>query len=101
MRISYGWLSQYVELPPAEELAARLTAVGLEVEAVERMGRDLEGVVAVRVVHLDKHPQAEKLSVVRVDAGQGEPLQIVCGARNFEVGDLGPLATAPTLLHRR
>jgi len=77
MRISYGWLSQYVELPPAEELAARLTAVGLEVEAVERMGRDLEGVVAVRVVHLDKHPQAEKLSVVRVDAGQGEPLQIV------------------------
>jgi len=99
MRISYGWLSQYVELPPAEELAARLTAVGLEVEAVERMGRDLEGVVAVRVVHLDKHPQAEKLSVVRVDAGQGEPLQIVCGARNFEVGDLVPLATAGTVLH--
>jgi phenylalanyl-tRNA synthetase beta chain len=98
MRISYGWLSQYVDLPPAEELAARLTAVGLEVEAVERMGRDLDGVVAARVAHLEKHPQAEKLSVVRVDAGQGEPLQIVCGARNFQVGDAVPLATVGTVL---
>jgi phenylalanyl-tRNA synthetase beta chain len=99
MRISYGWLSEYVDVPPAEELAARLTAVGLEVEAVERIGQDLEGVIAARVLKVEGHPQAEKLSVVRVDAGQGEPLQIVCGAKNFTAGDLVPLATIGAVLH--
>jgi len=92
MRISYRWLSEYVELPPVEELASRLTAVGLEVEAVERVGAGLEGVVAARILSSEKHPSADKLSVTRVDAGRGEPLQVVCGARNYRVGDLVPLA---------
>jgi tRNA-binding EMAP/Myf-like protein/uncharacterized protein YkwD len=91
-RVSVRWLSQLVDLPPVEELARRLTAVGLEVEAVERTGAQLAGVVAARIVASEKHPKADKLSVTRVDAGQGEPLQVVCGARNYQVGDVVPLA---------
>jgi phenylalanyl-tRNA synthetase beta chain len=98
MRISYNWLSQHVDLPPVEELAKRLTAVGLEVEAVERVGANLAGVVAARIVASEKHPNAEKLSVTRVDAGAGEPIQVVCGAKNYAVGDLVPLATVGTVL---
>jgi phenylalanyl-tRNA synthetase beta chain len=99
MRISLNWLSEYVDLPGTpEELALRLTAVGLEVEAIERAGANLAGVVAGRIVASEKHPDAEKLSVTRVDAGQGEPLQIVCGAKNYQVGDVVPLATVGTVL---
>ena len=83
------------------KLARRLTAVGLEVEAIERLGAGLAGVVAARVLASDKHPNAEKLSVTRVDAGQGEPLQIVCGARNYQVGDVVPLATGRRRAPRR
>ena len=50
MRISLSWLATYVPLPPAEELARRLTDVGLEVEAVERVGAALDGVVAARIL---------------------------------------------------
>jgi phenylalanyl-tRNA synthetase beta chain len=98
MRISYKWLSEHVDLPPVEELAKRLTAVGLEVEAIERVGANLAGVVAARIVASEKHPNAEKLSVTRVDAGSGEPLQVVCGAKNYAVGDVVPLATVGTVL---
>jgi phenylalanyl-tRNA synthetase beta chain len=100
MRISLGWLSEYVDtgsLAP-EEIARRLTAVGLEVEALERTGQGLAGVVAARIVAAEKHPDAEKLSVTRVDAGAGEPLQVVCGAKNWQVGDVVPLATVGTTL---
>jgi phenylalanyl-tRNA synthetase beta chain len=97
MRISLSWLAAYVPLPPAEELARRLTAVGLEVEAVERVGAALDGVVAARIVSAEPHPQADKLTVTRVDAG-GEPQQVVCGARNWKVGDVVPLATPGTTL---
>ncbi|HTP52829.1 MAG TPA: phenylalanine--tRNA ligase subunit beta [Anaeromyxobacteraceae bacterium] len=92
MRISLSWLSEYVTLPPAEELARRLTAAGLEVEAVERVGAALDGVVTARIVSAEKHPQADKLTVTQVDAGAG-PVQVVCGATNWKVGDLVPLAT--------
>jgi phenylalanyl-tRNA synthetase beta chain len=99
MRISLNWLSEYVAgLPAPEEVARRLTAVGLEVEAIERTGQGLEGVVAARIVAAEKHPNAEKLSVTRVDAGRGEPLQVVCGAKNFQVGDVVPLAPVGTTL---
>src|SRR5512141_472047 len=100
MRISLKWLSEMVagDLPAPEEVARRLTAVGLEVEAIERLGAGLAGVVAARILASEKHPNAEKLSVCRVDAGQGEPLQIVCGAKNYQVGDTVPLATVGTKL---
>ncbi|HSM92432.1 MAG TPA: phenylalanine--tRNA ligase subunit beta [Anaeromyxobacteraceae bacterium] len=98
MRISLKWLSEYVDLPAPEELARQLTAVGLEVEGIERTGQGLEGVVAARILSSEKHGNAEKLSVTKVDAGTGEPLQIVCGAKNYAVGDVVPLATVGTTL---
>jgi phenylalanyl-tRNA synthetase beta chain len=100
MRISLAWLAEYVDLAGVspEEVARRLTAVGLEVEAIERTGQGLEGVVAARIVGAEKHPDAEKLSVTRVETGKEEPLQVVCGARNWQVGDVVPLATVGTTL---
>jgi phenylalanyl-tRNA synthetase beta chain len=95
MRISLSWLAAYVPLPSVDEVARRLTAVGLEVEAVERMGAALDGVVAARIVSSERHPQADKLSVCQVDDGGG-PVQVVCGATNWKVGDLVPLATPGT-----
>jgi phenylalanyl-tRNA synthetase beta chain len=98
MRISLQWLAEYVDLPSVEEVARKLTAVGLEVEAIERSGADVRGVVAARILASEKHPNAEKLSVTRVDPGEGEPLQVVCGAKNYQVGDVVPLATVGTQL---
>jgi phenylalanyl-tRNA synthetase beta chain len=98
MRISLKWLNELVPLPAPEEVARRLTAVGLEVEAIERTGQGLSGVVAARILSSEKHPNAEKLSVTTVDPGGGAPLQIVCGAKNYAVGDLVPLATLGTTL---
>ena len=95
MRISLSWLAAYVPLPPTEDLARRLTAVGLEVEAVERVGAGLDGVVAARILSSERHPAAEKLAVCQVEAGAG-PVQVVCGATNWKVGDVVPLATPGT-----
>ncbi len=98
MRISLKWLAEYVDLPAPEELARRLTAVGLEVEGIERTGQGLEGVVAARILSSESHPNAEKLSVTTVDRGDGAPLQIVCGAKNYAVGDVVPLAQVGAVL---
>ena len=106
MKISLNWLSEYVELPRADsssqpnwqELASRLTMAGLEVEGIERPGEALKGVVVAQIISSEKHPDADKLSVTRVDTGGASPLQIVCGAKNYKVGDKVPLATPGTLL---
>ena len=95
MRISLSWLAAYVPLPPPDEVARRLTAVGLEVEAVDRVGASLDGVVAARIVSAERHPEADKLSICQVDGGAG-PVQVVCGATNWKVGDVVPLATPGT-----
>lgn len=94
MRVSYQWLQQYVDLDgiTPEELAERLTFAGIEVEAVERLGQDVEGVVVGYVQEREKHPNADRLSVCRVDAGTGEVLQIVCGAPNVAAGQKVPVA---------
>ncbi|MFT3836587.1 MAG: phenylalanine--tRNA ligase subunit beta [Myxococcaceae bacterium] len=106
MKISLNWLSEYVELPKSDsgsgfnwqELASRLTMAGLEVEGIERPGEALKGVVVAQIISSDKHPDADKLSVTKVDTGGASPLQIVCGAKNYKVGDKVPLATPGTLL---
>jgi phenylalanyl-tRNA synthetase beta chain len=98
MKISLKWLNELVALPAADEVARRLTMSGLEVEAVHSPGAALTGVVAVKILSSEKHPNAEKLSVTRVSTGAGAPLQIVCGAKNYQVGDTVPLATVGTLL---
>jgi len=91
MKVTLNWLKQYVSFDwSPEELAARLTMLGLEVEGVQKMGGEFEGVVVAQVVTRDKHPNADKLSLCRVNDGRGER-QIVCGAHNFQAGDKVPL----------
>ncbi len=93
MKFSENWLREHVALDAtSEELEHRLTMIGLEVEGVERLGERLDGVVVAKILSCEKHPQADRLQVCRVDAGQGEPLQIVCGAPNARAGLLAPLA---------
>ncbi|HXX29269.1 MAG TPA: phenylalanine--tRNA ligase subunit beta [Myxococcaceae bacterium] len=99
MKISRHWLGDFLAaVPPAGELARRLTFAGLEVEAVESPGAALAGVVVARVEEVSAHPGADKLSVTRVDAGEGRSVRVVCGAKNFRVGDRVPLATVGTVL---
>src|SRR5262244_659132 len=93
MRISVQWLAEYVALPPATELAERLTLAGFEVERIERPGDALRGVLVAQIKESAPHPNAEKLSVTKVDAGGGSLLQVVCGAKNYKVGDKVALAT--------
>ncbi len=99
MKISLNWLADYVELPAdSDELARKLTMAGLEVEGIERLGEGLDGVVVGHILESKQHPNAEKLSVTKVDAGKLGQLQIVCGAKNYKVGDKVPLATLGTKL---
>ena len=94
MKITFNWLRQYVHFDwSPEELAQRLTMLGLEVEAMQKVGGELDGVVVAQVLTRDKHPNADKLSLCRVHDGQGER-QIVCGAQNFKAGDKVPLILA-------
>jgi phenylalanyl-tRNA synthetase beta chain len=91
MKVTLNWLKQYVDFDwSPEELAERLTMIGIEVEGVVKTGGEFEGVVVARVITRDKHPNADKLSLCRVDDGKGER-QIVCGAQNFKAGDKVPL----------
>jgi len=86
MRVSYRWLNEMVEtgLSP-EELADKLTMAGVEVEKIERPGEKLNNVVVGKVISVGRHPYADKLTLCRVDSGQGE-LEIVCGAPNVRAG---------------
>ena len=93
MRASYRWLSDLVEgIPSVEETARLLTAAGLEVESLEPQGQGLERVVVGKVLSKEKVPGSDKLNVCRVDVGAGQPVQIVCGASNYEVGAFVPAA---------
>src|SRR4051812_7296168 len=100
MKISLNWLKKYVDFDwSPEELAERLTMLGIEVEGVEKKTGDFEGVVVAQILSSVQHPNADKLSVCKVADGKGER-QIVCGAKNYKVGDKVPLAlpgcTLPT-----
>jgi phenylalanyl-tRNA synthetase beta chain len=91
MKVTYNWLKQYVDFNwPPEVLTERLTMLGLEVEGVEKLGGEFEGIVVAQVLTREKHPNADKLTVCRVHDGRGER-QIVCGATNFQPGDKVPL----------
>ena len=97
MKFSENWLRQHVKTDASREtLAATLTAIGLEVEELTVLGAALDGVVVARIVECAKHPEADRLQVCQVDAGQGERLQIVCGAPNARPGLVAPLATIGT-----
>jgi len=91
MKVTLNWLKQYVDFNwSPEELTERLTMLGLEVEDVQKISGAFDGIVVAQVVTRDKHPNADKLSLCRVNDGTGER-QIVCGAQNFKAGDKVPL----------
>ncbi len=91
MKVTLNWLKQYVDFNwSPEELTERLTMLGLEVEGVQKISGAFEGIVVAQVITRDKHPNADKLSLCRVNDGTGER-QIVCGAQNFKAGDKVPL----------
>ena len=97
MKFSENWLRQHVPTTATrDELAATLTAIGLEVEEVTPLGEALDGVVVARIVSAEKHPEADRLQVCQVDAGAAGMLQIVCGAPNARPGLVAPLATIGT-----
>ena len=99
MRVLLSWLREFapIEGDPVE-LGEQMSDLGMAVESIEYPGRGLEGIVVARVLDLRPHPQADRIQLVDVDAGDGEALQICCGAFNMAVGDLVPLATLGTVM---
>lgn len=103
MKISLNWLRDYIEpgLSP-EKIGEILTDIGLELEHMERIESikgGLKGVVTGQVLECSKHPNADKLSLTRVDIGAGAPLSIVCGAPNVAQGQKVLVATVGTTLY--
>src|SRR5256885_225734 len=91
MKVTLNWLKQYVDFDwSPEALGDQLTMIGIEVEGIEKVGGEFEGIVVGQVITREKHPNADKLSLCRVNDGSGER-QIVCGADNFKPGDKVPL----------
>ena len=105
MKISYNWLKQFINIDLESEYTAEvLTDLGLEVESVEKfesLKGGLEGVVVGHVLTCEKHSNADKLKVTKVDIGTGNPIQIVCGASNVAVGQKVPVATIGTKLFNK
>lgn len=103
MRVSYNWLKEYLPLQmPAQQLADVLTGLGLEVSSLERVASikgGLHGVVAGKVMACAKHPNADRLSLTKVDTGSGTLLSIVCGAPNVAEGQMVWVATVGTTLY--
>ncbi|MCE2885966.1 MAG: phenylalanine--tRNA ligase subunit beta [Pseudanabaena sp.] len=99
MRISLNWLRELVDcdLSP-QELDEKLTMAGFEVESIEDRRTWAEGVVVGHILTAERHPNADKLQVCKVDIGAPEPLQIVCGAANARQGLFVPVATIGTYL---
>lgn len=103
MNISYNWLKQFINLPwDAEKTGELLTNLGLEVEGIEDFSSvkgGLEGIVVGHVLECEQHSNADRLKVTKVDVGNGEILQIVCGAENVAKGQKVPVAQVGTTLY--
>jgi len=93
MKFSVNWLREFVELPPSiDSLAELLTMSGVEIEGIQKRGADFDKVVVAQITDSKPHPNADRLTVCVVDDGSGTKRQIVCGAKNYRVGDKVPLA---------
>lgn len=103
MTISYKWLSEYLPVAVEPERLSRiLTSIGLEVESLEKYEEakgGLKGLVIGEVIHTEKHPNADKLTLTRVNTGAAEPLQIVCGAPNVATGQKVVVAPVGTTIY--
>ncbi|WP_265528160.1 phenylalanine--tRNA ligase subunit beta [Sphingomicrobium marinum] len=92
MKFSLEWLKYYLDTDASvEEIGDKLTAIGLELEGIEDPAQRLEGFTVAKVLTAEPHPDADKLQVLSVDTGKGDPLQVVCGAPNARAGMKGVL----------
>ncbi|MGL4947577.1 MAG: phenylalanine--tRNA ligase subunit beta [Cetobacterium sp.] len=99
MLISLDWLKQYVDIKEdIKELENTLTMIGQEVEAIDEQGKDLAKVLIGEITEYGKHPEAEKLTLLKVNIGAEDALQIVCGAPNHKLGDKVVVATIGAVL---
>jgi phenylalanyl-tRNA synthetase beta chain len=90
MKFTLSWLKEHLETSATlDEIVEALTRVGLEVEGVENQAEKLAPFTVAKILTAERHPQADKLQVLSVDAGTGEPIQVVCGAPNARAGMLG------------
>ena len=93
MKFSVTWLRDFVDLPDKiDKLADLLTLAGVEIEAIEERGAKIDKVIVAQITASSQHPNADRLTVCEVDDGSGTKRQIVCGAKNYKVGDKVPLA---------
>src|SRR4051794_4444445 len=99
MKVLLSWLQEFapIEGDPVA-LGFEMSDLGMAVESIDHLGRGLDGIVVAKVLDLRPHPAADKIQLVDVDTGDGEALQICCGAFNMRVGDLVPLATLGTVM---
>jgi phenylalanyl-tRNA synthetase beta chain len=99
MKVLLSWLQDFapIEGDPVE-IGEQLSDLGMAAEQLDRLGDGLDGIVVAEVVATRPHSNADKIHLVDVDAGDGEALQIVCGAFNMRPGDLVPLATVGTVM---
>jgi phenylalanyl-tRNA synthetase beta chain len=98
MIVTYNWLKEFVDFPfSAEDLADRLTMAGLEVDAMERLGEGLDGVIVARLAAVEAHPEADRLTLCQVETGS-EVVPVVCGATNHKAGDFVALAQVGCVL---
>ncbi|MFM8862455.1 MAG: phenylalanine--tRNA ligase subunit beta [Acidimicrobiia bacterium] len=100
MKVTLAWLREFAPFPTDDPVALGevMSDLGMAVESIERIGEGLDGIVVARVLALRPHPDADRIQLVDVDRGDGEALQICCGAFNMSVGDLVPLATLGTVM---
>jgi phenylalanyl-tRNA synthetase beta chain len=99
VKISLNWLRDFVDCQlPASDLENLLRRAGLEVAAIHERGVAIDKVVVAEILESVQHPNADRLSVCKVNDGSAHPRQIVCGAKNYKVGDKVPLALPGAVL---
>ena len=99
MRVPLRWLREYVDIQQTpEQLAERLTLLGMEVKGIDQWGADWRSVVVGELLTVEKHPNADRLHLTTVNIGSGEPLHIVCGAHNIAPGQRVPVALPGAVL---
>src|SRR4051812_49026489 len=99
MRVPLSWLREFVDIDlTPEQLAERLTLLGMEVQGIERIGDDWQNVVVGELLEVARHPNSNRLSLTRVDVGDGIERSIVCGATNIAVGQRVPVSLPGAVL---
>src|SRR5690349_7581794 len=92
MRVPLSWLREFTPIEaPTADIADALNQLGLEVEAIDEPGREINGVIAARILDVVPHPDADKIRLADIDFGNGQ-LRVVCGAPNIEAGMVVPFA---------